>query len=690
MTFKPLFFASAAIVLPLAPAHADNAPVVGETAASEDARRVFTPAEFERFAPRSALDMAEQIPGFQIREGGGERGLGQADTNVLINGQRISGKSNGPVAALQRIPTEEVVRLEIIDGASLDIGGLSGQVLNVITSSTGGVTGQFRYSAEWRSFGVPFRWGDGQISLAGGGEKTEWTLSLENDAGRRGDQGIERVFDGSGALIDTRDEKSSFNSDNVSLSGSFARTADNGNILNLTGQVVGYIFRQTENSDRTGTIATSDRNRFFRFTEDEYNFELGADYSFAFAGGQLKLIGYHRYEDSPTASSVVTTFADNSPLQGSEFTRDADEGETIARGEFSFDGLGGDWQLAIEGVRNFLEINSTLAQRDASGILQPVAFEGASARVEEDRAEASLTYSRSLSSKLLFQGSLGAEYSKISQSGALGQTRDFWRPKGFVALDWRPNNSLNLAGRIERSVGQLNFFDFIATTNLNDDQVNVTNANLVPPQTWLFELEANQSLGDLGSINLRGFYERISDIVDQIPIAGGGQAPGNIDSAKRFGVDAEMTVLFDPIGVKGLRFDGRFFWADSEVRDPLLGTLRPISNDEYIDLELELRQDFLGTPWAIGGNFRFDERHPNVRLDEFSRRIEGPGFGRVFVEHKDVLGMTARFRLGNILNRDNITDRTVFLDRVASTVDFRERRERKFGLIYSIDIEGSF
>jgi hypothetical protein len=690
VTFKPLLFASAAIVVPLAPVNANNAPVVEDSAASEDARRVFTPAEFERFAPRSALDMAEQIPGFQIREGGGERGLGQADTNVLINGQRISGKSNGPVAALQRIPTEEVVRLEIIDGASLDIGGLSGQVLNVITSSTGGITGQFRYSAEWRSFGVPFRWGDGQISLAGGGEKTEWTLSLENDSGRRGDQGIERVFDGSGALIDTRDEKSSFNSDHISLSGSFARTAENGNILNLTGQLAGFIFRQTENSDRTGTIATSDRNRFFRFTEDEYNFELGADYSFAFAGGQLKLIGYHRYEDSPTASSVVTTFADNSPRQGSEFTRDADEGETIARGEYSFDGLGGDWQLALEGVRNFLEINSTLAQRDASGVLQPVAFEGASARVEEDRAEASLTYSRSLSGNLLFQGSLGAEYSKISQSGSLGQTRDFWRPKGFIALDWRPNNSLNLAGRIERSVGQLNFFDFIATTNLNENQVNVTNANLVPPQTWLFELEANQSLGDLGSINFRGFYEKISDIVDQIPIAGGGQAPGNIDSAKRFGVDAEMTVLFDPIGVKGLRVDGRLFWADSEVRDPLLGTLRPISNDDYIDLEVELRQDFLGTPWAIGGNFRFDERHPNVRLDEFSRRIEGPGFGRVFVEHKDVLGMTARFRLGNILNRDNITDRTVFLDRVAGTVDFRERRERKFGLIYSIDIEGSF
>ncbi|MEM6586346.1 MAG: TonB-dependent receptor plug domain-containing protein, partial [Pseudomonadota bacterium] len=252
----------------------------GEASSEANTRRVYTPAEFARFAPRSAFDMADQIPGFTIRSDDGNRGLGQANTNVIINGQRISGKSNGPVSALQRIPIEEVVRMEIVDGASLDIGGLSGQVLNVITSSTGGITGQFRYSAEWRDRGVPFRWGDGQIALAGGGEKTEWTLSLENDAGRRGDEGIELVFDAAGQLIDTRQEKSFFNSDRPSLSGSFARTASNGNVLNLTGQVQGFIFRQGEDSERTGISEPIDRVRTFRSSEDEYNYELGADYSF--------------------------------------------------------------------------------------------------------------------------------------------------------------------------------------------------------------------------------------------------------------------------------------------------------------------------------------------------------------------------------------------------------------------------
>ena len=680
----------AAVLATPALAEAQVPQSIDETKQENTTLRVYTPEEFDRFAPRSALDMAQQIPGFSIREGGGDRGLGQADTNVLINGQRISGKSNGPVSALQRIPVEEVVQLEIVEGASLDIGGLSGQVLNVITKSTGSITGQFRWSAEWRSFGVPFRWGDGQISLAGGDEKTEWTLSLENDAGRRGDQGLERVFNAAGDVIDIRDEKSSFNSDRVTLSGSFARTADNGNILNLNGQLQGLIFRQGETSERSGPISPVDRSRVFRSTEDDYNYEIGGDYSFALAGGQLKLIGYHSYEDSPTVSSTITSFADGSPDQGSIFTRDSDEGETIVRGEFSFGGLGGDLQIAAEGVKNFLDINSSFEQLDAAGVPQPVEFDGATARVDVDRAELNLTYSRALATNLQFQASLGAEYSQISQSGAQGQTREFWRPKGFVSFDWRLDDESNLSGRVERSVGQLNFFDFIASTDLDENQVNVTNANLVPPQSWLFELEATQTFGDLGSVNVRGFYEKISDIVDTIPIAGGGQAPGNIDSAMRFGVETELTLLFDPLGLPGLRLDTSFEVTDSSVRDPLLGNKRAISGDEFIDFNLEVRQDFLGTPWAIGGNFRFDERHPSVRLDEFSQRTESPGFGRVFIEHKDVFGMTARFRVGNILDRDNINDRTVFLDRAAGLVDFRERRERRFGTIYSFDIEGSF
>jgi len=278
------------------------------TAAAQDTptqavRRTYAPAEFDRFAPRNALDMVNQIPGFTIREGGGDRGFGQADTNVLINGRRISGKSNGPTEALGRITAQEVVRLEILDGASLDIGGLSGQVLNVVTAGGGRITGRFRYSPQFRSEGTPFRWGDAEISIAGGATQTEWTLSFQHEQDRFNDFGPEFVFDGAGELVDVREERNNEFIDLPILSGSFTRVAKNGNVLNLTAETQAFIFRRTEISERR-PLSDTDRTRVLRGTEDEYNYELGADYEFGAAGGRLKLIGLYRYENSPTVNGV--------------------------------------------------------------------------------------------------------------------------------------------------------------------------------------------------------------------------------------------------------------------------------------------------------------------------------------------------------------------------------------------------
>ncbi len=662
----------------------------GETSSEANTRRTFTPEDFARFAPRSALDMARQIPGFSIDEGGGSRGLGQADTNVLINGRRISGKSNGPVEALQRIPAEEVVRLELVDGASLDIGGLSGQVLNVITSSTGGITGQFRYAPRFRSRGTPARLFDASISLAGGGAKEEWTLALENDSNRRGNDGIEQVFDGAGTLIDTRDEQANFQSDRISLSGSYTRIADNGNVLNFTGEAVGFIFRRRETSLRSGTIAQTDRDRLFTGGEDEVNFEVGLDYQFAFGPGQLKLIGLHRYENSPTFSEVTTNFADGSAPTGSVFDRLADEYESIARAEYSVDGLGGNLLFAAEGVRNILDITSSLQERDDAGTLQPVELLGASARVDEDRAEISATYSRPLSPNLQFQASAGAEYSQLSQSGAFGQTRTFYRPKGFVSLDWKVSNAVNISGRVERDVGQLNFFDFLSSVDLNQERENVTNADLVPQQSWVFEVETTLGLGTLGSLNLRTFYEDITDIVDQIPIAGGGQAPGNIASAEFYGMNGNLTLLSEGVGWNGTRLDVELDLTDSSVLDPLLGTPRKLSRNTLAGLEVDLRHDFPGSVWAIGGGARWQDEADDVRIDEVSARREPFGFISAFVENKDVRGLTMRASVANLTNRADLFTRTVFTDRAAGQIDFIEDRDRRFGTIFTLAIEGSF
>ena len=96
----------------------------------------YNPDYFVQYAPRTALDMTVQIPGFSISGGGDtKRGLGQGGANVLINGKRISGKTSA-TDRLSRINAASVVRIEILDGARLDIPGLSGQVANVVYQTT--------------------------------------------------------------------------------------------------------------------------------------------------------------------------------------------------------------------------------------------------------------------------------------------------------------------------------------------------------------------------------------------------------------------------------------------------------------------------------------------------------------------------------------------------------------------------
>ena len=130
---------------------ADVAAATPSGAHTVTSAEVYPADFFTRFVPRTATDMLVQVPGFVIRDGGGEeRGLGQASTNVLVNGQRLSGKSEDTLTQLGRIPAKNVLRIEIVDAATLDVPGLTGQVANIFVKS-GGLAGNFARSEEHTS-----------------------------------------------------------------------------------------------------------------------------------------------------------------------------------------------------------------------------------------------------------------------------------------------------------------------------------------------------------------------------------------------------------------------------------------------------------------------------------------------------------------------------------------------------------
>ncbi|MEL7453516.1 MAG: TonB-dependent receptor [Pseudomonadota bacterium] len=666
-----------------APIYAQSQPAPGSQT------QVFLPDFFDRFAPQTALDMLVQVPGFEIEgDDDGSRGFGQATGNVLINGQRISGKSNGAEDALGRIPAQNVERIEIVDGASLDIPGLSGQVANVIAAADS-FGGTWNYQNRFRRRLEP-NFGIGEISIAGKRGTVDWTLGFELDNFRNGGRGIENVFDGNGTLIEIRDEEvqPSGNVPEVSASLNWKRT--NGDIGNLNASFQIFDFRDRELGFRS-PINGVDSIRLFQFTEDEWNTEVSADYEFGLGPGRLKLITLVRAEHSPTVADLEETPVDGTPSFGSIFEQTADELETIGRGEYSWSPKDGrDWQVSLEGAFNSLDAVSSLMERNDQGGLDIVDLDGATTRVEEIRAETNITYGRKLAKRLTSQVSVGVEYSEIAQSGPSGLTRSFTRPKGFISLSWNASDSLDITARAEREVGQLNFFDFVSSVNLNNDNDSFGNPDLVPEQSWTGEVEFEQTLGAYGAATLRIFGERIEDVIDRIPLSPTSDGVGNIGTGNRFGAELNATIRFDKIGLKGVQLEFEGQARRSNVTDPLTGQTRRINRDLVSFVFAELRWDIPSTDLAVSFGYDQFRRARTFRFDETALFVATPGFGFATFEHKDIFGLRGSIEIGNLFNSLDTFERTIFETNRLGPIDFIEDRERDFGPILTIGLSGTF
>ncbi len=650
----------------------------------------YTAADFATFAPRSALDMVEKIPDFVLRAISDDRGLGQASENILINGERISGKSNDARTALSRISASAVQRIELVDGATLGIPGLTGRVANVIVLSSR-IEGQFRWDPQFRR-NVEDQLYTGSISASGRVGASDFTLSLSNTQGlRRGGVGPQITADASGVLLLAREERVQFHADQPRLSGSLSRTWADGSILNvnLAGEL--YIFDARFEAESFPQDGTADYDDLFVQTEDGWNIEASGDYSFDVSGGRLKLIGLQRYEHSPTTNEF--SFLDRVPAavrMGSRLDRVLNEGESVGRAEYSWGSAGREWQLALEGAYNFLDVATEFGalQPDGSATLAPLP--GGNTFVDEWRGEATLTRGWSLGTGLTLQTTAGAEYSKISQTGAGGLSRSFVRPKGSAALAWVASPHLTVNASIERQVGQLSFFDFSSFTDIRQDVAQAANTRLVPEQTWRIDGEVIRSLGLSGSLTLGGYHEWISDIVDRVPLSPTEEGVGNLPSARRWGVIGRGTLLFDVLGWRGARLNGSAEFRGSSVRDPLTGDNRRISGDLRRRWSVDFRYDIPDSAIALGGAISEERFASTFRLDQIGDSSLTKPITAVFVEHKNIFGLTVRLTARNLNDTRDDLRRDVYLDRRDGPLEFRERQLRRIHLIGVLAISGSF
>ena len=662
-----------------------STPLAALAQDAEPEMTVFLPEDFTQFAPINARDMVQRIPGFRLSNSRGQdesRGLGQATENVLINGQRISSKSSSAADVLSRIPASTVERIELLEGASLDIPGLSGLVVNVIAEADG-VSGTWTHRSRIIDGQYPI-FGGGEVSAAGDRGNLGWTFNVNLLPRGSAGNGEEIIVDPDGNVLESRDLRQKNWFPDLEGSVGLRWTPPSGLIANLNAEISNEKSERREDANRFPAGEPALRQQILNIDESEGG-EIGGDVEFDLLTGRLKLIGVYGTFESPFTSKRQRTDVFDNALENSFFRQVTDESELILRGEYNWAGFGGSWDASFETAENTLDSTSTLLASQFGAALEPVDIGEASVSVEESRQEAFLTYSRAFADAVQVQLSVGTEVSELSSSGAAGQTRTFTRPKGGVTLSWAYSAAATLNARINRTVGQLDFFDFVSQLDLTDGENQVGNSDIVPEQSWRAEIELEQQFGAWGAGNVLVFAEALEDIVDQVPI-GDGEGPGNIDTGSRFGVQFEGTVNFDPLGLEGAQIVYSATLQDSEIDDPLTGETRSFNGEDLLLVDLEWRHDIAGTDFAWGGQFSPGLEADSFRVDVVRRERDLGGRLRVFVEHKDLWGLTGRaefFRPFSELEKE--TRRRFSPDRTGALVEIeRTRIEDKPILIFEL------
>jgi outer membrane cobalamin receptor len=659
-------------------------------AAPAGSKRVFTVADFTRFAPKTAYDMLVQVPGFTIRGADQERGLGQASENVLINGERIANKSGGAIGELQKISANSIDRIEIVEAASTGIAGLSGQVANVIVKAEKKSSGQFEWNPDVRAHFAKPNMFKGNASYTGEMGPVDYTLSVKNDAGRGAYGGPIVIANALGAVTETRDELYHGESDSLNLSTKFALDGPGSTVGNLTLAYTPY-WSPTYIRDRRIRSDGDNRTRVTRFKADGWYYDVNADYEFALGPGRLKFIGVRHFEDEPRTTTQITEFDSGAAAEGLRLIRNSHIAETVARAEYGWKMGANDLQVTFERAFNSLDQKGALFDLLPDGEFVEVDFPGGTGKVVETRYEAIGTWSRPLSSTLDIQVAAGGERSTLERVDGDVGPRKFFRPKGSINLGWRPAAGWDASLKLRRRVGQISFYDFLDQPNLQQDRQNAGNPDLVPPQSWELESEIGRDFGAWGKTRLKTHYHRVEDIIDVIPLTGNGEGVGNLPRATRWGLESISTIQLDPMGLSGVKVNTTLGFERTRVKDPLTGETRPISGTRDYWASASMRHDIAGTKLAWGAYGEYNHYDKYFRLSEVFSSSEGPWWVGVYVEHKDVMGLTVRATVDNLLNARHLLYREIYAGRrnVTSIVETQDA-DQLIGPIFSLRVRGNF
>jgi hypothetical protein len=675
-------------------------------AAASSARTTVYPAQFfAQYAPRTAYDIVQRVPGFTLDLGATQTNQGTVDVrgfagtagNVVINGARPSTKAETLDVTLARIPAQQIVRVELGPGDlyGSDYAGKS-QVLNIILSQQSGVDGNLTAAAK--------RWFTGYVNtdIQGSTEirRGASTINLSGGTGRNRqlEEGTDRLTDpGTGALLEFRRKHNSYFNKDPFLAGSWAleRGSDDAIRANLRWQPSSFDLFQ---SNRVTTIGEAPHDDNLIQTYRDPVLELGGDVTRPLAGGAIKFVALETRRKRHDVDQYIQRnglLSDNATVNGgSEQSVKARRNESIARLSWTRSNLlGVSFEAGAEAAYNTLDDHTNLVAIDEDGNRVPIPLPIANASVKEKRGEVYVNIGKTFSPAVRLDGGVNYEFSSLKVRGDANAQRTLKFLKPNIALDWKPGGGWHTQFSVRRTVAQLDFYDFISSGDLSSKRLNGSNADLQPQRTWEFRASADHKLLGDGLFKLDIGHDLISLLQDQILVfdAQGNafNSPGNIGTGKRYFATLTVDAPLDRLW-KGLRAKFNATVQRTRVQDPISGRYRRFSG--YFpgwQWELNVRRD--SGSWSYGFDFTDNQRFTFYRTDEFDTNLYLGALMTAFVEYR-VSSLTAvRFDVGNALSTHGARDRLIFSpNRAQPDSAIREFRDRNQHPSFQITLKQSF
>ncbi len=652
-------------------------------------RLAYEAAFYAPFAPRTALDMVKQTPGFVLatidEDAAKVRGFSGAVGNVLVDGARLSAKSQSVEDVLQRVPASEVLRIEILRGDEI-AGDASGAAVlaNVVrTPSTGGGAWALGFELANRDEPAPNGW------FGWGGRRgvTEYSLGGNSYALQRELPGERRAFDANGELTAPRRDVSPREFAEYALNGQVARPLAGGKLA-LTAQ--GRYSRYADESELLTTTPGGSQiaNELIPYAESDRAAEAGLTYQRDLGGWGLEtalLVTREWHHDR-----VSLTRFDASNDFGSLFTqrREHESGESILRGTLSRALRSGRFEVGAEVAVNTLDGASERALDFGTGPI-PLPLRNANLRVRENRGEGFVSGAWTLDEHWSVDSRLSVETSRLTFTGDTDQSVSLSYLKPRVQFT-RRFGAHQLQMRVFRDVGQLDFTDFVSSVEAADDIVNGGNPDLRPQTAWAAELDGDLRLGR-SAIRVRLFRHWLDDVADFIRVEsndGPVDAPGNIGQGSLTGVELVLRLPLEPM-LPGGTFSLSGTYQDSEVTDPLTGRSRSISELAELQGRAELRQDLNAAKFAWGLTFTGESAKSEYRVNVIDTQRKSSSLD-AFVETTAFGGFKLRLTMVSMLGNRETRNRAFYEPDRAANYSGRETGARSPGYWWLVTVTGGF